>query len=291
MGSTLKFAARLVVGLTALTTVAVGLSTISGCGPERTLPGVETAGSEPSTTGPTAAIPEKSEEPARKVVERAIKAMTDGHPERLDKATVNRSVAKGHLFQNQQFVETTRTVQSVYPDRLRVEYEFKAAGNRLTIGLRRPSTVWARTSSGEAPFLDTQQFYDVVSVDALGTYWFATLTPLADPKTVVFGLGATTAGGKTFDTVKATVSGFPGLAFTVWFDREQGLARRVEYTHAEAGAPVPKVLRLDQYKAFGGLTLPAKIDYARGHQDVELWTVESWEFPDRIDDAAFEQPK
>lgn len=293
MGSTIKFAAGLRVGLTALLGVAVGLSAVSGCGPERSLPGVETTATEPATSNASNVVPTSSEKSARDVVDRAIRAMTGGRPERLAQTRVNKSTATGSLYRpvnNQfQFVKTKRQVQTTYPDRIRVEYEFDG-GERLTIGLKRPAGVWVRDANGTQPVPNPEQLAEVVSVDALGTYWMVTLTPLAEPTTIVYGFTSASSGGRPIDTIKASVPGYP-VVFNLSFDQEKALLKRIEFTHLEAGAAVPKFVVLDEYKAFGGLMLPSKIEYTRNHQVAEQWTVEAWEFPDRIDDAVFEQPK
>jgi hypothetical protein len=293
MRSKSKGMAGSLAGLTALVAVTLGLSALSGCGEEKKLPGAESTGTEPQVNS-TPTVPAVSEEAARRVVDRAIKVMTDGHPERIEKTKVNRSTAKGHYFKpvngQFQFVETTRQFQAVYPDRVRVEYDFQSEGNQLTIGLRRPAGVWARVTVGQPPVFDPQQFAEIVAVDAVGTYWLLTLTPLSDPKTVVFGLTTTPAGGRPFDTLKAVVPGYP-VVFTLWFDQATWVLTRIEYANLEAGALVTKALAVSEYKPFAGLTLPTKIDYRRDGRIAEQWTVESWEFPDKIDEAVFIEPK
>jgi hypothetical protein len=295
MESTSKLVARLVVGLTALVAVVVVLSNLPGCGPEKTLPEGDKVATTPRDGGSLPAVPAASEEKARQVVERAIKAMTDGHPERVEKTKVNKSTAKGHYYKpvasgQYQFVETRRVFQTAYPDKVRVEYDFLPESSQMTIGLRRPTGVWARVSNGQTPVFDPQQYAEIVSVDALGTYWLLTLTPLAEPKTVVYGLATTAAGGRPFDTVKAVVPGYP-VEFKLWFGQSDGLLARIEYTHLEGGAPVSKLIAVAEPRAFAGLTLPTKIEYTRNAQRAEQWTVESWEFPDAIDDAVFTEPK
>jgi len=284
-----------VAGLTAGLAVVVGLSSLSGCGQEKGLPSADVVSKEAPAVPPTAMVPAASEDAARRVVERAVKATTDGQPGRLDKARVTRTTAKGHFYKTvgtqQRFVETNRVFQAAYPDKVRVDYEFTGEGGRtISIGLRRPAGVWARDTGGESPVQDSPQFADMVAVDAAGTHWMLTLTPLTDPKAVVYGLATRSAGGRPFDTIKASVPSFP-VVYTLWFDQATGLLAKVEYANLEGGVLITKVVALSEHKPFGGLTLPTKIDFTRNGQGAENWTVESWEFPDKIDDAAFEQPK
>jgi hypothetical protein len=293
MRSTSNVAVGSVVGLTVLVGVAVLLSTLSGCGQEKSLP---TPDPEPESRGggEQRVIPAASEEQARQVVERAIRAMTDGHPERVQKTKVNRSTAKGHYYKllngQYQFVETHRVFQAVYPDRARADYDFKPEGYQLTIGMRRPAGVWAKVTNGPAPAFDPQQFAEVVAVDAIGTHWMLTLTPLAEPKTVAFGFATASADGRPYDTIKVSIPGYP-VVFGLWFEQASARLTRVDYSHLEAGVAVTKVIALSEHRPFAGLTLPTKIEYTRNGQIAEQWAVESWEFPDTIDDAVFVEPK
>jgi hypothetical protein len=290
--------AKVVAGQFALVAVAVGLSTLSGCGEGKLLPGAGVISTEPRVGSQV--VPAASEEKARQVVERAIRAMTDGHPERVEKTKVNRSTAKGQYNRRLpdgqfRFVDTDRLFQAVYPDRVRVDYEFKPyefnpEGSRLTIGLRRPVGVWVRDSTAPGAGFNAQQFSDLVAVDAIGTHWLLTLTPLADPQVVVFGFATASAGGRPFDTIKASHPSYP-VVFNLWFEQATGRLAKIEYANMEAGAPVSKVIALGEYKPFGGLTLPTKINYTHNVTNAERWTVESWEFPDAIDDAVFAEPK
>ena len=61
--------------------------------------------------------------------------------------------------------------------------------------------------------------------------------------------------------------------------------------YLEAGVRVSKVITLSEHRPFAGLTVPTKIEYTRNGQIAEQWAVESWEFPDTIDDAVFVEPK
>jgi hypothetical protein len=286
---------KIVAGVTVLIGVTIGLSGLSGCGEEKKLPG-PIDGSEPRSNNPrNSNIPTTSEDAAKRVVDRAIRAMTDNHPERLDKTKVNKSTAKGHYFKpvngQFQFVETNRLFQAVYPDRVRVDYEFKGEGGRTnSIGLRRPAGAWFRDSAAPSPIQDPQQFAELVNVDAIGTLWLLTLAPMAEGKAVAFDFAPASSDGRPFDTVKVGIPGYP-IAFTLWFDQSSALLTRVEYNHLEAAVRVMKRVDLAEHKPFGGLKLPTQIIYTRDGKEAERWTVESWEFPDTIDDAVFAEPK
>ena len=44
-------------------------------------------------------------------------------------------------------------------------------------------------------------------------------------------------------------------------------------------------------KTSGGFVLPTKLEFMQDGKEIEQWTIETWEFPDKIDDKAFEEPK
>ena len=113
MQRTSKLVAGSVVGLVALVGIAVALSTLSGCGREKELPTPPLEGPNAGGSNLPAVVPAVSEDAARRVVDRAIKAMTDGHPERVEKTRVNRSKAKGHYYKpvNNQFQFVVATGQ------------------------------------------------------------------------------------------------------------------------------------------------------------------------------------
>src|SRR5262249_4591065 len=145
---------------------------------------------------------------------------------------------------------------------------------------------WLKVSVGQAPALDPQQFGEVVAVDVIGTHCMLTLTPLAEPKTVAFGFATASADGRPYDTIKVSIPGYP-VVFGLWFEQASARLTRVNYSHFEAGVPVTKVIDLSEHRPFAGLTVPTKIEYRQNHRIAEQWTVESWEFPDTIDDAVF----
>lgn len=265
----------------------------AGCGPEKELPTevrVGTARDEPATPP----IPSASDPEAVRIVDLAVRAATDGHPERLAKARANRVTLRGVVLRATGRVATTRRIQAAWPDRLVLVDEFNENGPlAITVGLRRPNLWIRRTQDGETtavPVAEPEKDSAAYAADAVGRHWMALLVPLTDPKTVVFEPGKRSAGGRGADTLKAAVPGCP--VFTLLFDDQTHHLAQVQFQQVEYDktAAKSKVFGLAGYRAFDGLTLPAKIDYAQNGQLVEEWSVDGWEFPAAADEAAFDPP-
>lgn len=286
-------ALSLPVGLLAAAAVLTSQPGCGGTGKE--LPKVVTAGEE-DKSGPKVVVPEKSEPAATAVVERALKVTTDGHPERVQKAKANRLKMKGIVVGPGRPIPTERHVTAVWPDRY-AQYDEMNDGNgptRVMIRLRRP-TIWvARSSGGETSVqepADPKAQEAALAGEAVGRHWMGLLVPLADPKAVVFSAEKKTVGGEPADVVKAALPGSP--VFTLWFSEKTGLLGRVDFAQLEPGANVPiqKFFALLNHRAFGGMTLPARVEYWHNGLRVEEWNVDSWEFPDSVPDAEFDAPK
>lgn len=264
---------------------------LAGCEPEKQLPKVVTAATE--KTKP--ALPTASHPDAVKVVERCLKAATDGHPERIDKLKVSRAEMKGTMASDAGVpVPRTRTTEAVWPDRFFQADEYDEGGPvRLTIGLRRPA-VWFRvrrngTTIDTTP-ADTRGAEVVVGEEVVGRHWMGLLVPLADPGTAVYDAKKhPVAGQPDDDSLQAVVKGV-GPVFTLRFDGRTGFLRQVQFTHPEFGAVFRKEFDLTDPRPFGGVMVPTRVVHRRNGHQVEEWTVGKWEFPDAIPDATFDPP-
>ncbi|MBX9625383.1 MAG: hypothetical protein K2X82_16375 [Gemmataceae bacterium] len=268
---------------------------LAGCGPEKEAPDAVRISSVPDT--PVAEpVPKQSDPAAKEFVDRCLKAATDGHPERLEKAKTYTSTARGtYKWTDGRFLGASRSVKGGWPDRFRVDHEFPTGQPRQhLIGLRRPAA-WVYTSGpgglSEYPVPNPKEFADAVAVDAVGQHWLPVLVPLTDPATVVFDYKKQDLGTQQVETVKAAVPGCP--VFTLWFDPKTSLLGVVTYTHQEAGpgARFQKRLGMVGHKPFGGVMLPTKLEFSRNGESVEEWAVDSWDLGAAVEDAAFDPPK
>jgi len=282
------FAAALVMGVAAL----AGCERGKELPKEVVSPGEQATPPEPPT--PTASQPE-----AAKVVERAIKAATEGHPERIGKLKTSRAAMKGVVIINTVPVNWNRRIEAIWPDRFFQSDEFNQNGPvQVMIGDRNHS-MWVRNRRGsrtepwEPP--DPVKFEEANAADMVGRYWMPLLVPLTDPRTIVFDARKQTihlpTGAMHFDVIKAAVPNRP--VYTLWFEEQTGFLARVNFNHLEPLTSVPKAktFNLLMHRPFpGGVVLPGKIGYEEGGIVREEWRVDSWEAVPNIDDATFEPP-
>ncbi len=275
--------------------VAAGLAAVPGCGGKgKELPKDVHVGNG-KTDAPAVVVPTKSEPAAVAVVEKALKSATDGHPERVNKAKVNRLKLKGTIVHLDRPQPTIRTVEAVWADRFAFTDEFNdGLPTKVFIRLRRPVLWIGKNREGQTvpvEFGESKDREAAVAAESIGRHWMSLLVPLADAKTIVFAARKETINGQTADVIKAALPGSP--VFTLWFDEKTGLLGRIDFDQVEPGntTPTKKFFALFQHRAFDGLTLPARIVYHQNALPVEEWNVDAWEFPERIDDAAFDAPK
>lgn len=280
--------------------VAVGLAIVIGCGPERRIPSKDSGSADTGkSSGPS--LPTASHPEAQKVVDRAIHAATEGDPKRLDKAWVNKSVVKGVVEWpgpvpgSLVTIKANRTIQAVWPDRIRVTMERPSEEPRQVVLGRRPLGFWAYNvdAAGKATPVtlpDAREEESILRVDAVGQHWLLLLVPLTDPKAVVFDARKVpVAADVTADLIKLSIPDYP--VFDLWFNEKTGLLGRLEYTHNERGNSIRKSLVVTNHKPHGGIVVPTTIVFQRNDRTVEQWTLESWEFPEKLGEPTFDPPK
>jgi len=262
-----------------------------GCGgDEKLLPSDVSAPGDRNPEDVSIVVPAESEPEAKKLAERCIASATANHPERLEKLKANRLTESGRQLQGTSFVPTVRKIAAAWPDRFLFTDESTANGPvKLSIGLRQLALTFRRNDEPFDPGMP-KGYEQVLLVDSVGLHWMLTLVPLADPKTVLFNAKKQAVGGVMADTLQAAVPGCP--PFTLWFDEKTSLLGLVTYQHVEGGvSKLNKRQAASGHKEYAGVLLPTALEFVRGETTVETWAVSSWEFPEKIDDAVFDQKK
>jgi len=233
-------------------------------------------------------VPKESEAEAKKLVAKCVAAATENHPERLEKLKVNRMTESGQQWQQGAFVPTSRKLAAAWPDRFLFTDESNANGPvKLSIGLRQSQLSFRRNDQPFDPGMP-KGYETVLQVDSVGLHWMLTLVPLTDAKSVVFNAKKQTLGVATADTVQVFVPGCP--VYTVWFDEKTSLIGLVTYQHVEGGvSKLNKRQASGGHKPFAGVLLPTTLEFERNGAPVESWKITAWEFPEKLEDAVFDQ--
>lgn len=268
----------------------------TGCGGSgKELPNIVATDTEKPAPA-AVAVPTKSEPAAIAVVERAVKAATDGNPSRIERAKVNRLKMSGTIITSVRAEKAVRRVEAVWPDRLAQTDDFNSDSDLTTtlVRLRRPTLWIGNLKDGKAspsPIAVTKELEAAVAAEMVGRHWMALLVPLSDARAVVFAARKDTLNGKAVDVIRAAAPGRP--VFNLWFDEKSGLLVQVSFAQVEPGNRVEtqKVFTLLNHRAVEGLMLPGRIEYRQSLPvPLEEWDVQSWEFPERLDDTTFTEP-
>jgi hypothetical protein len=269
-----------------------GFFFLAGCGgPEKELPRVDALPTDRGTESEvetTAPVPTESQPEAQKLVARCLALVTDGHPERLEKAKINRVFEVGKLlWLDKRYVAATRKIAAVWPDRFFFSNEFVDEGQpiKLSFGLRQNTLTVLRNDEPYAGFSKQQE--QNLHVESMGLHWMPTLVPLIDPKTIVFGAVKQSLGTQTWDTVQVSISRCP--IYTLWFKDKTLQLEYVTFLHTEGTSNLQKKLTVADFKPQEGILLPMRFEYERNGINVDSWSVSTWEFPDKIDDSVFDQ--
>jgi hypothetical protein len=275
--------------------LVLGLAVFVGCGPEKELPKEITISTGRERI--SSPVPPTSEPDALKITEKAIRAATDGHPERLERGKVSKVQSEGDIEwvvgDRRIVTNATRRIEAAWPDRVRVSYDLGVGTIRqITLGLRRPIG-WERAvadnGASEVNGFDRAR-EQLLATDVLGQHWMPLLVPLADPAAVVFGAKTVTDDKKQpVDQILLALPGFP--TYTLWFDPKTYYLVRVWYVRPDgAGVDETNVLHLSDHKSSGGLMLPGRMRYLKNGIPVEDWKVAEWEFVDSLPDSTFDRP-
>src|SRR5437899_3789749 len=195
-----------------LLTGTLGVAFLIGCGSEKQLPdAVAVPTDDVKETGPV--IPTISEEEAKKVVERCLKAATSGDAAKLDKLksfrlTLSGSMqlpgAQGDIMR----MESTRQIEYVWPNRARLEDTLQS---KLVLpvvsGVRWPS-VWVTQQQPDGNWAARQPSRAqerLFLTEFAANIGFPFLHPLADGKTIVYSARTIAVGNGTADVVHAAI--------------------------------------------------------------------------------------
>ena len=281
--------------------LALASAVLIGCGPGKELPDEvpKSKGGEQGSTEPKEQIPKESDPAAKEIVERAIKAHTQNNRGLLETGKISKSTATGTIklpvegrFANPQ---TARQFLAVWPDRINVAYEHKTELNYTTrLVLRFPQLVWLGRDTKQEAIPNPELLKDIMLRDTLAQHWLPLMFPLTQPRAVVFA-PRKGVGTPPMDSVRLFYPDRP--LYNLSFDTATGLLARVDYMQYDQNQPILTEWMFADFKPSAGMMLPMKITSARTTErpkvrdDVEEWAVERWEFPEKIDDSAFDPPK
>jgi hypothetical protein len=272
---------------------AVAAAVAIGCGPGKELPDPvsRSTGSSPAGGDTKEQVPATADPAAKAVTDRALKAITQNSIDQLVKPKSSRVVQRGgiQLPNNPVLTGATRRIEAGWPDRARVAYEFKdAVAPTITLGMRGP-LAWKTRGPTREMVANPTEVAQTLRTDVLAQHWMLLGLPLAEPGAVVFAPQTETVANRAATTVKFVLPDLP--VFHVTFDDQSGLPVRIEYTTTESGQRLRKVLTVTEHKPSGGLLLPSELEFVQNGVLAEKWTVETWEFPDKLDDTLFDAPK
>jgi hypothetical protein len=268
---------------------------VIGCGPAKEMPDQvpTTAAKREPPPDPLGPVPASSEPAAKAVLERAVKAITQDKPERLEKAKVSIAIYKGVVFLPSSATrENPASVRwdVVWPDRAAVVYETKSSTgllmNSISFRLKYPNG-WMLLD-GALQDRNATTIGRTVWTDVFSQHGIILGLTLADSRAVAFGLQKNTDPAGT-TSVKIGLPDLPVIQ--VAFDDRSGLPVRVELYPLEEGFRPKKVLLLSEHKPEGDLVLPTTLEFLQNDQPGWKLKAEKWEFPEKIDEEKFAAPK
>ncbi len=270
---------------------SVLIAALIGCGPGKELPD-EGPKAGPAGEPPADALgkaPAVSDPAAKAILERAVKAITQGDSTRLTKAKISKTFYRGevHFPNSPAPTEATLKWEVVWPDRALTIYEFKNAPV-LNITFRMFGQLGWMTKDTVPQTNNPAEVEKVIRTRLVGEHGLILGITLADPRVIAFDpVKAQTGPAGT--AVKIALPDAPILRVT--FDDQSGLPVRLEYNPIEFSQRVPKVLTMSEHKPQDGMLLPTVLELQQMGLPAEKWTLEKWEFPEKIDEARFDAPK
>ena len=262
---------------------------VIGCGPGKELPDQvpTTAAKREPPSDPLGAVPGTSDPAAKAIIDRAVKAITQDKPERLEKVKVSSAAYKGGVLldtNSHVLTDATQTWEVVWPDRVLAVYTFKDGspdGRKQTFQFFRPrGWMFDRGIQSPISIIDMGQ---LLSTELYAQHGLRLGLTLTAPQAVFFGIQKSTEPPGT--SVKI---GMPNTAvIQATFDDRTGLPVRVEYHPIEAALRVSKVIVMAEHKLQGELMVPTSLELIQGGRLGEKWTLEKLEFPEKIDDTKF----
>ncbi len=274
------------------TIVALIAAIALGCGSGKELPDVVPHTKEAGVTSPDPVekAPEASDPAAKAIADRAIKAITQNQPDLLVKARNCKLTAHG-LFQlppkNQTMTEAKCIINSMWPDRGQITYDF-GGSHKLVFGKRGVFGWWVNSP---LPYVAPSELAQVIQTDLMAQQWFLVGLGLAESGAVFFDPKNEKTAKSSTTTIKVGLKDL--LVYRVAFDDQSGLPVRIEYAPLEIGqrVRVKKVISASDPMLASGLMLPTTISLTQNEQLAYRWTVDHWDFPEKMDDSVFDPPK
>ncbi|HSQ57424.1 MAG TPA: hypothetical protein VLM40_17005 [Gemmata sp.] len=261
---------------------------ILGCGPGKELPQqvIEPVASRPIPVDPLGKAPAESDPEAKAVLERAVKAITQGDIKRLEslKACIVNYRGRVHFPNIASATDATLVLEVQWPTRARATFGFQGVFPTITFRYIEPFGWMNR--GGQEQEGDQSEVGRFIRNDFLLRCALPLGIPLADPHTIAFE--AKKDNGVA--TVKVATRDAPLMLVT--FDAKTGLPTGVESHPLElTNQRTKKTLTFSEHKPQDGLLLPTKVESTENGRPAETWTLDKLQFLDKIDPAVFEKPK
>jgi hypothetical protein len=276
-----------------------------GCGPGKELPD-ETPRSPsdgPGSIESREPIPTSSDPLAREIVDRAINAHTQNHPDRLTQCKISKLTADGTILlpnartQQEESVPTRMTFLARWPDEIRITLTFPggSSAEQMTLILDRAFT-WAGKGKQEQTIPNKKKAEDNLRADGLGMQWITLLFPLTDRHAIVFEpRKGTGVGTPPADVVKFALPDRP--VYRLHFSPKTGYLIQTDYMNEDFGGNAFLEWVMAEHKLFNGVMLPTKMMMVRtpartnARRITQEWKVDQWEFPARLEEGSFAPPK
>jgi hypothetical protein len=241
----------------------------------------------------TPAVPKESEAEAVAFIKARIAQMTENRPERIEKLKVLRQKGSGRWrWPNNLVVSARRDIDAVWPGRARIAIEFiggEMKESRLTFNNGTVGLLLNDGSGLKSPGVPARADEETAWGEMVAEVWLPVLAPATDPQAILFDRRKQPFANQMAETVKLALPQRP--VYTLWFDPTDGTLGVITYAHLDQGALTNKQILLAAHKMFEGVKLPTQFDQRRNGTTVQEWTISRWEFPDKIEDAVFDQKK
>jgi hypothetical protein len=242
----------------------------------------------PLAMAPTAAADETQEAEARRVVDKALRAM--GGKEKLVAVKAATFKAKGKLYWFGAGTDFTGEFAMQGTTKGRSVFHFELMGKKQTI---------VAVLNGKAGWVKTND--TVVEVDAktlatqMGDHGYiaemAMLLPLArgDKGIMLLPLGESKKGNHPVIGVEVSRKGYTTVR--LFFDKETALPLKLELKASVGGKKETHDILLADYKEIGGLKVAMRLTARRNGKVFYEYEISDFKMVDRLDDKLLEKPK
>ncbi len=194
----------------------------------------------------------------------------------------------GTLFMPAGDMAVQRTAYLGIPDRIKYDSTLTVSGQRQSMVLVLNGLTGWQQSNGQVQDLIPAQTDGLRDGDA-DTWALITLLPLRQKGTTLKALPAEKINGKPTMGVNVTRPNRPDAQ--IYFDAASGLPLKVKVKVRGGGLETPREVDLADYRDFDGIKLPTRLTVTQSGRKIEDWTVQSYHYPDRLEDKVFQKPK